>query len=138
MGDPITILAELSTELQRRINDLQVANYRSEQIIRYLAFCQIENDICLDSEIYENTSRNESDFYPVDSGTDIKTLPVSVIDEISSTSTCNSLENVLTLAREIREKRAGNKSGSQNIIKKTSIISETSHSKRVSDYKTSR
>ena len=100
-------LLELSEDLQNKINDLTFANYRCEKILRYLKLCQIENaDLSLSEppSIDSLQKLDESCSITVPSQSDGKYEPTSLPRGDESTSTSLSLEDVLNLARETRER----------------------------------
>ena len=107
------VLLELSNELQKKIDDLGVANYRCEKILRYLVLCQIENDddqskpekIPLNSQ-----NRGVSDQDPARCVLNRQLPTLSGEDKNTTVLLSNSLEDVLTLAKEIRERKIRSKS----------------------------
>lgn len=105
------ILAEIIDDLERKIDALDDANNRSEQIIRYLILCQRESSMewtdngtthCTSSVSKSMNSAKES--HESDCGVNLK------LDESCKS---NSLEDVLLMAREMREKGATKKASSQ-------------------------
>ena len=104
-----SILLELSEDLQKKINDLTFANYRCEKIIRYLKLCSIENaetnlNLLEPPPIDSSQRLDESFSITVPSQSDDKYEPTSLPRGDESTSTSLSLEDVLNLARETRER----------------------------------
>ena len=105
------ILAEIIDDLQKKIYALDDANNRSEQIIRYLILCQRESSPAVpDNGTRRCTSSTSNgidsskEFLESDSGVNLR------LDESCKS---NSLEDVLLMAREMREKGATKKPSSQ-------------------------
>ena len=107
----LAILAEIIDDLQRKIFALDDANNRSEQIIRYLILCQRESAPELPHDgtrrctsPTSNGMNSAREFQESDSGGNLR------LDESCKS---NSLEDVLLMAREMREKGATKKPSSQ-------------------------
>lgn len=99
-------LNQLSSDLKERITHLESLNHRHERILRYLALCQIEEDKvkeCIESKEprHNEVRNNDPSIYKESSDS-------HDIDVASSSST---LDSVLLLAREIREKKTNRKLG---------------------------
>ena len=112
-----SILFELSCDLQRRVDELTYANYQCEKILRYLDLCSIEN-VCDQHHAEKEVKPTLLNTVPSPSepiGThDIQPDPSQTLRPLAPIT--NSLEDVLNLAREIREKKAGGKVIASHVI----------------------
>ena len=128
----IILVRKLSEELQSKLHHLTVSHHKCEKLLRYLTLCQSDNGIVesfrqqqlLGGEVSPNVEANtetklfidertvrlsSGGFDPVSfSRSNIKSVN-SPTTEIQTTIGSSSLEDVLCMAREIREKKSGRK-----------------------------
>lgn len=143
----IAILSQLSNELQKRIDILEKKNRHSENILKYLELCNIDekkesiienNEINTGNNINNNCMNNNDDnnynnnivfdSLPPDSKIEDKNVPV---ENEKSSAAC--LDDVLSLAREMRARKEKRKVQSNPTISSTTqsithITSNTSSS----------
>lgn len=128
----IILVRELNEELQSKLHHLTVSHHKCEKLLRYLTLCQSDNGIVERSRQQQLLGGEVSPY--VEASTETKLFidepivclssggldPVSFSrsnvkssnsprTEIQTTIGSSSLEDVLCMAREIREKKSGRK-----------------------------
>lgn len=100
----LNFLNQLSDDLVGRITHLENLNYHHERILRYLALCQIEENVaCVDSKEPVHLDVQNDDTSTCQESSDFHDVGVA--------SSSSALDSVLLLAREIREKKANKNFG---------------------------
>lgn len=115
----LTTLSELSDELNKRISELELLSYQSERILLLLNLCELEND----PECEQNNDEFQINVQPEELALDRDNNSPKFAGRVESavSPTTTSLEDVLSMARAIRSKGAG------QIIVPQSIVNEKSN-----------
>ena len=115
---------ELSEELQSKLHQLTVSHQNCERLLRYLTLCQTDHDTVERASQRSPLGANGFPYVAADTEANSKCLSSRVLDpvntfdstvvETQTTVGSNSLEDVLCMAREIREKKNGRKYTNQD------------------------
>jgi hypothetical protein len=125
----LTSLSELSDELNKKIRDLESLSCKSEKVLRFLNLCQLENDPLYEQD---NEVAPRSQYVDPDKVVHDNFPKFALKVEGATCPTANTLEDVLSMARAIRSKGAGQTPLPQ------SVVNEKEKSVTVQERKTAR
>jgi hypothetical protein len=112
----LTTLSELSIELDKKIGDLESLSCKSEKVLRFLNLCKLENDP-LHEQDNETAFCSQNNVEPDKLVQDNVPKFALTVEGAKGANcpTANTLEDVLSMARAIRSKGAGQTLLPQNV-----------------------